>query len=63
LLETERRYAYTTPKSFLELIKLFTNMLKKKRESLEKDIERYESGLIKLEKTESEVAIIEVEVK
>jgi dynein heavy chain len=27
LLLKEKRYAYTTPKSFLELIKLFTNML------------------------------------
>lgn len=41
LLEQEKRYAYTTPKSFLELIKLFTNMLAKKREALQKNIERY----------------------
>lgn len=34
LFEQEKRYAYTTPKSFLELISLFTNMLNKKREQL-----------------------------
>lgn len=48
LLEKERRYAYTTPKSFLELIKLFTNMLNKKRTETNENIEKYESGLIKL---------------
>ena len=31
MLEEERRYCYTTPKSFLELIKLFTTMLDKRR--------------------------------
>lgn len=30
--DQERRYVYTTPKSFLELIKLFKNMLNKKRD-------------------------------
>ena len=29
--ETERRYNYTTPKTFLELIKLYKNVLGKKR--------------------------------
>jgi len=48
LLEQERRYAYTTPKSFLELIKLFINMLAQKRDALDKNKERYETGLIKL---------------
>lgn len=58
LLEQEKRYAYTTPKSFLELIKLFTNMLSKKRDALQKNIERYETGLIKLRETAEQVAII-----
>lgn len=48
LFEQERRYVYTTPKSFLELIKLFVNMLSNKRDDLTKNRERYESGLIKL---------------
>lgn len=63
LLELERRYAYTTPKSFLELISLFTNMLRKKREALETNKERYEQGLIKLRETAEQVAIIEEEVR
>ena len=51
LLEQERRYVYTTPKSFLELINLYTTMLKNKRESLERNKDRYETGLIKLRDT------------
>jgi len=39
---------YTTPKSFLELINLYTGMLNGKRSDLEKAKERYENGLIKL---------------
>lgn len=34
ILETERRYVYTTPKSFLELIKLYSIMLNKTRYDL-----------------------------
>lgn len=47
----------------MELINLFTNMLGKKRTDLLANIERYETGLIKLKETEEAVAIIEVEVK
>jgi len=63
LLEQERRYAYTTPKSFLELIKLFTSMLEKKSDALENNKSRYQSGLIKLKETSSQMEVIEVEVK
>lgn len=52
LQRTERRHAYITPKSFLELIKLFTNMLNEKKKNLYDAIERYESGLVKLKETE-----------
>jgi len=38
-------------------------MLKKKRNDILGNIERYENGLIKLNETEENVAIIEVEVK
>ena len=48
LFDVERRHVYTTPKSFLELIKLFKSMLKQKRDFLLENRERYESGLIKL---------------
>lgn len=59
LYEQERRYVYTTPKSFLELIKLFVNMLETKKNNLVSNRERYENGLIKLTETASQVAIIE----
>jgi len=48
LFEVERRSVYTTPKSFLELIKLFKSMLKTKRDNLLANRERYETGLVKL---------------
>jgi len=35
ILDTERRFVYCTPKSFLELIKLFKSMLNKKQGELE----------------------------
>ena len=44
----ERRYIYTTPKSFLELIKLFKSMLGKKQGALEQQLEKYENGVVKL---------------
>lgn len=51
VLENEKRFIYTTPKSFLELIKLYISMLKDKRTVLEEGRERYENGLIKLKET------------
>jgi dynein heavy chain, axonemal len=63
ILEKEKRYIYTTPKSFLELIQLYTRMLAQKKENLEKAKERYENGLIKLKETAEQVALIEQEVK
>ncbi|KAK2951927.1 putative Dynein beta chain, ciliary [Blattamonas nauphoetae] len=55
-LASERRYNYTTPKSFLELINLYKNMLESKRNEIEKKIERFDNGLIKLEDTSKQVA-------
>jgi len=48
----ERKYIYITPKSFLELIKLFTGMLGKKKQALYIRKEKFENGLAKLENTE-----------
>jgi hypothetical protein len=45
------RHVYTTPKTFLELIKLFTGMLNKKKDSILANKERYETGLVKLNQT------------
>lgn len=54
-LATERRYNYTTPKTFLEQIKLYQNLLSKKRSELIAKIERLENGLRKLQSTASQV--------
>ena len=51
IFDMERRYVYTTPKSFLELIKLFKTMLGKKRNELEEAKGRYETGVIKIKDT------------
>jgi dynein heavy chain len=54
-LENERRYNYTTPKSFLELINLYKQMLEKKAAELTSSMERLENGLAKLQSTASQV--------
>ncbi|XP_078250276.1 dynein axonemal heavy chain 11-like [Pogona vitticeps] len=53
--QNEKRYNYTTPKSFLELIKLYQNLLTKKRKELVQKMERLENGLQKLQTTASQV--------
>jgi len=62
-LEEERRYNYTTPKSFLELISLYKTMLAKKRDSLTSSIDRLQTGLVKLQNTAKEVAVLEEELR
>lgn len=64
-LELERRYCYTTPKSFLELIKLYRNILASKRQALNENLERLTVGLAKLNKTKGEVDVLmaEAEIK
>uniref|UniRef100_A0A8B9NMP8 Dynein axonemal heavy chain 17 n=1 Tax=Accipiter nisus TaxID=211598 RepID=A0A8B9NMP8_9AVES len=54
-LAMERRYNYTTPKTFLEQINLYKNLLSKKRSELTAKIERLEKGLTKLQSTASQV--------
>lgn len=60
ILRAERRYIYTTPKSFLELIKLFKSMLSIKRKELEDNREKYERGVIKLQQTQEQIADLEI---
>lgn len=55
-LINERRYNYTTPKSFLEQITLYQNLLKKKNLELQAKIVRLENGLEKLRSTASQVS-------
>jgi dynein heavy chain len=61
--EVERRYVYTTPKSFLELVKLFKSMLAKKYTYLDDERSKFEIGVGKLKDTEEAVAVIEQELK
>lgn len=63
VLEQEKRYIYTTPKSFLELIQLYKGMLEDKKQNLIESKERYENGLIKLKDTAEQVEEIEKTVK
>ncbi|KAJ7345633.1 hypothetical protein JRQ81_001583, partial [Phrynocephalus forsythii] len=53
--QNEKHYNYTTPKSFLELIKLYHNLLTKKRKELVQKMERLGNGLQKLQSTASQV--------
>ncbi|GCC24108.1 hypothetical protein chiPu_0002508 [Chiloscyllium punctatum] len=69
-LSTERRYNYTTPKTFLEQIKLYQNLLSKQRKELIAKMDRLENGLAKLNSTagqvddlKSKLAIQEVELQ
>merc|ERR1740138_1619514 len=62
-MNTERRYAYTTPKSFLELIKLYTSMVGKKVDALEDQKDRLTNGLEKLRATQEQVAGLEEVLK
>ncbi|XP_034940720.1 dynein beta chain, ciliary [Chelonus insularis] len=55
-LASERRYNYTTPKSFLEQISLYMKLLKAKSSELRGRIERLENGLAKLRSTAAQVA-------
>ncbi|KAJ1334726.1 hypothetical protein BSLG_007881 [Batrachochytrium salamandrivorans] len=54
-LLNEKRYNYTTPKSFLALISLYKEMLEKKALELTKSMDRLENGLTKLQATAGQV--------
>jgi len=69
-LANDKRYNYTTPKSFLEQIALYKRLLNLKHRELQEKIVRLENGLIKLNSTSQQVddlkgklAAQEVEVK
>jgi len=62
-IEREKRYNWTTPKSFLELIALYKSMLTKRRKDTNDGITRLSNGVTKLEATASEVSQLEEELK
>lgn len=68
--QNEKRYNYTTPKSFLELISLFSKLLVQKDFEFKDRVQRLENGLIKLaqcadqaEYLKKDLAVQEVELK
>lgn len=63
IFQRERRVVHNTPKSFLELIKLFNTMLISKKNSLEQDKDTYEQGLARLIDAEEKVKVLEAELK
>eukprot|EP00049_Salpingoeca_infusionum_P001275 m.46981 g.46981 ORF g.46981 m.46981 type:complete len:4526 (+) comp10948_c0_seq2:170-13747(+) len=54
-LANERRYNYTTPKSFLEQIALYQSLLSTKHQELQAAQDRMENGLTKLKSTAAQV--------
>ncbi|XP_055083623.1 dynein axonemal heavy chain 11 isoform X2 [Periophthalmus magnuspinnatus] len=51
----EKRYNYTTPKSFLQQISLYRNLLERSRAQLQDKMGRLDSGLQKLQTTAAQV--------
>merc|ERR1712197_80638 len=49
--QNDKRFNYTTPKSFLEMINLYSKVLREKNDELVAKIERLENGLEKLRTT------------
>ena len=59
----QRRYAYTTPKSYLELIALYESLLDQKRTDLTKARERLENGVDKIVQASQQVADLQLSLK
>ena len=62
-LKQNRRYNYTTPKSFLELISFYKSILEEKQGTIFRQIARYEQGLQILAETQSKVEGLQEELK
>jgi len=61
--ETQRRFNYVTPKSFLELIGFYKFLLLQKRTDVQRQIDRLDVGLSTLRKTAADVAELQVDLK
>lgn len=53
----EKRYNYTTPKNFLEQIKLYINLLERMLLQLQRKMDRLSGGLEKLQSTAAQVNV------
>lgn len=58
--QNERRHNYTTPKSFLEQISLYSKLLKMKSNDLKVKIMRLDNGLLKLDSCAKDVEKLKV---
>ncbi|XP_075982942.1 dynein beta chain, ciliary-like [Anticarsia gemmatalis] len=58
--QNEKRYNYTTPKTFLEQIALYSKLLNEKTSNLKMMITRLENGLEKLASCAGDVAVLKV---
>lgn len=56
----ERRYNYTTPKSFLELIEFYKNSYKKNNEKIDEEIISLQRSLLVLKETREKVENLKV---
>lgn len=61
-LSLERRYNYTTPKSYLELIEFYKKLLGIKRTKVNNSIQRLETGLLTLKDTKERVEGLQQEL-
>ena len=62
-LEQVRRFNYTTPKSYLELISLYKQLLDQKRKELRAAKERLENGVDKIAQASAQVADLQLNLK
>ena len=62
-LETQQRYNYVTPKSYLELISFYKYLLGNKRNDAQRLIDRLDVGLSTLKKTSDDVTELQKDLK
>ena len=63
MLDIDKRFTYVTPKSFLELLKLFTTMYKSKIEIISANKNKLDSGLKKLFEAKEKISNLEKELE
>ncbi|CAM9131888.1 unnamed protein product, partial [Ectocarpus fasciculatus] len=61
-LETQGRFNYVTPKSYLELIGFYKHVLEMKRTEMQRLIDRLDVGLSTLRKTATDVAELQIDL-
>jgi dynein heavy chain len=61
--QTQRRYNYVTPKSYLELIGFYKYVFGEKRQDIQRQIDRLDVGLSTLKKTSTDVAELKIDLE